>query len=101
MKTIPTIGDRVERRTAGITQCGTVHYADQLQVLVKWDNGSSSSLRTDIDELRVIKQSRPVPHEQRMGGTSGNSGEVGAILAAVGSEVWANSSNSYQTSAGG
>jgi hypothetical protein len=54
MTTIPTIGDRVERRVAGISQYGTVHYADQLQVLVKWDNGSSSSLRIGIHMFRVL-----------------------------------------------
>jgi hypothetical protein len=28
-----------------------VHYADQLQVLVKWDDGSSSSLRVGRDRI--------------------------------------------------
>jgi hypothetical protein len=54
MKKIPVIGDRVERRVAGLSRYGTVHYADQLQVLVKWDDGSSSSLRVDIHELRIV-----------------------------------------------
>jgi hypothetical protein len=54
MKKIPAIGDRVERRRARISQYGTVHYADQIQVLVKWDDGSSSSLRVDVHELRVL-----------------------------------------------
>jgi hypothetical protein len=54
MTTIPIIGDRVERRTAGVSQFGTVHYADQLQYLVKWDDGSSSSLRVGIHEIRVL-----------------------------------------------
>jgi hypothetical protein len=54
MTTIPIIGDRVERRTAGVSQYGTVHYADQLQYLVKWDDGSSSSLRVGIHEIRVL-----------------------------------------------
>jgi hypothetical protein len=57
MTTIPMIGDRVERRVAGISQYGTVHYSDQLQVLIKWDDGSSSSLRLDIHKLRVIGRS--------------------------------------------
>ena len=42
--TIPAIGDRVERRRAG----------DQLQILVKWDDGSSSSLRVDRDAFRNL-----------------------------------------------
>jgi hypothetical protein len=54
MITIPVIGDRVERRVAGISQYGTVHYADQLQVLIKWDDGSSSSLRIGIHRFRVL-----------------------------------------------
>ena len=52
---IPGIGDRVERSRAGVTQRGTVHYADQLQVLVKWDDGSSSSLRVGRDKFHVIE----------------------------------------------
>jgi len=55
--TIPRIGDRVERRIAGISKLGTVHYADQLQALVKWDDGSSSSLRLDRDRVRIVEQS--------------------------------------------
>jgi hypothetical protein len=55
--TIPMIGDRVERRVAGISQYGTVHYSDQLQALVKWDDGSSSSLRLDIHEFWVLGRS--------------------------------------------
>jgi hypothetical protein len=58
---IPSIGDRVERRRAGVTQFGTVHYADQIQVLVKWDDGCSSSLRLDREQLRVIE---PAPTSQ-------------------------------------
>jgi hypothetical protein len=54
MTTIPTVGDRVERRTAGVSQYGTVHYADQIQLLVMWDDGTSSSLRVGIHELRVL-----------------------------------------------
>jgi hypothetical protein len=51
---IPSIGDRVERRRAGVTQSGTVQYADQIQVLVKWDDGSSGSLLVDRDQFRVV-----------------------------------------------
>lgn len=39
--------------TAGVTIRGTVEYADQLQILVKWDNGRSSSLRVGRDRFRV------------------------------------------------
>jgi hypothetical protein len=51
---IPNIGDRVTRARAGVTQRGTVHYADEIQVLVKWEDGSSSSLRVDRDRFQVI-----------------------------------------------
>ncbi len=55
---VPNIGDRVERRRAGIAQCGTVHYADELQILVKWDDGSSSSLRVGQNRIRIVGPSR-------------------------------------------
>jgi hypothetical protein len=42
---IPTKGDRIEQTDLGIRRAGVVWYADQLQVLVKWDDGQSSSLR--------------------------------------------------------
>jgi hypothetical protein len=32
---------------------GTVGYADDLQVLVKWDDGHSSNLRVGLDRFRV------------------------------------------------
>jgi hypothetical protein len=52
--TIPRIGDRVERRVAGVDQKGTVQYADQVQMLVKWDDGSSASLRVGRDRVRIL-----------------------------------------------
>ena len=55
---VPNIGDRVERRRAGIAQCGTVHYADELQILVKWDDGSSSSLRVGQNRIRILGPAR-------------------------------------------
>lgn len=54
----PRSGDRVERRSAGVSQYGTVHYADEIQALVKWDNGASSSLRLDRDKIHVIARAR-------------------------------------------
>src|SRR5689334_6608460 len=56
----PHIGDRVERRRAGVSYYGTVHYADQIQALVKWDDGSSSSLRLDRDKVQVIERAPQV-----------------------------------------
>jgi len=51
---IPSKEDRVERRGLGVTLRGTVLYADRVQVLVKWDNGRSSSLRLGVDDLDMI-----------------------------------------------
>jgi hypothetical protein len=50
---IPSKGDRLELRKLGLIIRGTVLYADQVQVLVKWDNGRSSSLRAGVDDLDV------------------------------------------------
>jgi len=52
---IPRIGDRVDIRQAGVAKRGTVHYADGIQVLVKWDDGSSSSLRVGRDAFEIIE----------------------------------------------
>lgn len=41
---IPAKGDRVEEWRTGIRRVGQVWYADELQVLVKWEDGRSSSL---------------------------------------------------------
>ena len=57
---IPSRGDRVEMTRCGIHTAGTVWYADQLQVLVKWDDGTSSSLRRDSREIDgLCAQSSP------------------------------------------
>jgi hypothetical protein len=62
----PTRGDRVERTRNGVTRRGRVFYADHLQVLVKWDDGSSSSLRVDKGEFSAIRVSaRPRPPHTR------------------------------------
>jgi hypothetical protein len=50
---IPSKGNRLEVRRLGVTLRGTVLYADRVQVLVKWDNGRSSSLRAGVDDLDV------------------------------------------------
>ena len=50
----PRTGDRVERRRAGVSQYGNVHYDDQVQALIKWDDGTSSSLRLDREKIHVI-----------------------------------------------
>lgn len=40
----PNTGDRVAEWRTGVRRLGRVCYADRLQVLVKWDEGGSSSL---------------------------------------------------------
>lgn len=51
--TIPDKGDQVEQRQMGVSRVGVVWYADQLQVLVKWQNGKSSSLRLGRDQFSI------------------------------------------------
>ena len=48
---IPSKGDRVEQHRTGVIRHGYVWYADQLQVLVKWEDGTSSSLRLGCDYI--------------------------------------------------
>ena len=54
---IPSKGDRIQllRTRTGIRLSGTVYYSDQLQILVKWDNGLSQSLRVGVDRYRILK----------------------------------------------
>jgi hypothetical protein len=54
---IPSKGDRIEllRTETGLHLRGTVFYSDQLQILVKWDNGRSQRLRVGIDRYRIIE----------------------------------------------
>jgi hypothetical protein len=50
---IPNRGDEVEQRRIGVSRVGAVWYADQLQVLVKWQDGKSSSLRLGRDRFSI------------------------------------------------
>ena len=50
---IPDRGDQVEQRRMGVTRVGVVWYADELQVLVKWRDGRSSSLRPGRDQFSI------------------------------------------------
>jgi hypothetical protein len=50
---IPDKGDQVEQRKMGVSRVGVVWYADQLQVLVKWQDGKSSSLRLGRDQFSI------------------------------------------------
>jgi hypothetical protein len=55
--TVPRKGDRIEllRPRTGVRRRGIVFYADELQVLVKLDDGRSKSIRPGIDHFRVIE----------------------------------------------
>ena len=56
---IPSKGDRVEllREVTGVRVrlLGTVFYADHVQILVKWDDGRSQSLRPGVDHFRIVE----------------------------------------------
>ena len=55
---LPSKGERIELRRPhlGIRLRGTVFYSDLLQILVKWDNGRSESLRPGVDRFRIIDE---------------------------------------------
>jgi hypothetical protein len=52
---IPSKGDRIEIEKTGTRMRATVYYADHLQILVKFDNGLSRSLRPGRDAYRIIE----------------------------------------------
>jgi hypothetical protein len=57
----PRKGDRIELLLprSGVRLRGTVWHVDQLQVLVKWDDGRSESMRSSFAErLRILEQER-------------------------------------------
>ena len=53
----PSKGERIELLGThlGVRMVGTVYYSDRFQVLVKWDNGRSQSLRPGVDRFRVVE----------------------------------------------
>jgi hypothetical protein len=55
---IPSKGERIEIRRNGVSVRGTVCHSDQLQILVKWDNGRSSSLRVGSDRFDIVDRLR-------------------------------------------
>ena len=54
-ETLPSRGDRIElAQGLGFSVRGTVQYVDQVQALVKLDDGRSRSLRIGIDGFRIV-----------------------------------------------
>lgn len=55
---VPKKGDRIERLAprTGIRPQGTVFHVDQVQILVKWNDGRSESLRPGVDRFRIVEQ---------------------------------------------
>jgi hypothetical protein len=55
---VPKKGDRIEllQPRTGIHPRGTVFHVDQVQILVKWDDGRSESLRPDVDRFRIVER---------------------------------------------
>ena len=51
---VPRKGDRIELVKAGVYVRGTVHHVDQVQILVKWDDGRSESLSPGSRSFRII-----------------------------------------------
>jgi hypothetical protein len=53
---LPNRGDRIElsERRFGLPIRGTVQHVDRVQILVKWDDRRSRSLRVGIDRFRII-----------------------------------------------
>jgi hypothetical protein len=53
----PRPGDRIELAHVinGVRRRGTIHYVDDLQMLVKWDDGRSQGLRTPFPGFRIIE----------------------------------------------
>jgi hypothetical protein len=55
---LPSKGDRIEllRAVTGVSVrlLGTVFYVDHVQILVKWDDGRSQSLRPGVDRFRIV-----------------------------------------------
>jgi hypothetical protein len=53
---IPKKGDRIEciQPRTEISRRGTVFHVDQVQILVKWDDGRSGSVWPGVDRFRII-----------------------------------------------
>ncbi len=58
---VPSLGDQIEVQYTGVIRRGRVCYADHIQLLVKWDDGTSSSLRIDQEPFRITAAASEKP----------------------------------------
>ena len=56
-RAVPKKGDRIEWTdpVTAVRRLGTVQHVDDVQILVKWDDGRSENLEPDIDRLRIVE----------------------------------------------
>ena len=54
---MPKKGDRIESidPETAVKRLGTVQHVDDVQILVKWDDGRSENLEPDIDRFRIVE----------------------------------------------
>jgi hypothetical protein len=54
---VPKKGDRIESidPETAVKRLGTVQHVDDVQILVKWDDGRSENLEPDIDRFRIVE----------------------------------------------
>jgi hypothetical protein len=52
---VKVTGSSCDAPQTGFRIRGTVHYSDHLQILVKWDDGRSQSVKPGIDRYRIIE----------------------------------------------
>jgi Domain of unknown function (DUF4314) len=54
---VPKKGDRIEltRSRAGVHARGTIYHVDDIQILVKWDDGRSEALRPGVDRFTIVE----------------------------------------------
>jgi hypothetical protein len=62
---VPSRGDHVVQHRTGVPRVGHVWYADQLQVLVKWRDGSSSCLRIGRDCFSIRAAAQDAVEDER------------------------------------
>ena len=56
-RAVPKKGDRIEWTdpVTAVRRLGTVQHVDDVQILVKWDDGRSENLEPDLDRFRIVE----------------------------------------------